>query len=565
MDLQKLSKVLVAVWCVASFFIFGYLNFKGQRIADYRDYNGASKSQELLFNSPDEAVNFWSAKQIFAGKPPVITPSQHVKDYKYLDPRSTFLLQGKIAPSGFLGFPFLAGILSAIFESKETILWLTPGLAALGILALYFLILKFFGQKIALLVFLTSTFFPPVLYYSNRGMFNNIPFVSFWLIGWALLIYGMEKSGCKETLFFAASFASFALSIFMRPSEAMWVLAGIILFFILARRKIPKSKAIIFILFFCVAALLYFPFHAALLGLSGMASIGGVAGVNPIGYTVSENINQGIGSNFFDAIFPFGINLRNIFFNLYHVFVLNLYWIMIPAFLGGILWSWKLFSGKTGAPSRASLFFFISLKLSFFWLVLVYGSFKTFDTAGNPTAFTIGDAHFRYWLPIFIFLLPFTFYFFDELDKAIKKRFENASSIANGFGAAIFLTYISLYGIFSISNVWGGLDGIKNTAANLESGKIILDVMSGFADENDLVIVDREDKFVFGRYNVTRRYDFESIKNIMESGANVYIIVALKDSNWEENDKKLKENGLFAQMIGDFENHDLYEIKSVYK
>ena len=390
--------------------LFGYLNFTAPRA-----YNQSGKLQGApFFNSPDEAVNFWSAAQIAGGTLPIMVIPTELTDYKYLDPRSTELRWSEgtpiaIVPTGFLGFSFLAGIIAWSFFG---ILWLTPIAAAFAAWALFNVAKNFVGNKAATYSFFILTFLSPWLYYSMRGQFNNVLFTAFWLGGVACLARFAKKSANTELIGLLGSFLFFALAIFIRPSEASWIILCLIIFFMLSRHFVALRRGTLFIIGLGLVFI-------GTIYLNGVLRGGFDGGV---GYSALGSAQTGIMAK----LLPFGFHPRAIAVNIYHIFFLNLWWLTLPA-LGGLIILAKnnlksrLKGGEYLSVNAKNLAF--SIGAGFVWLIVLYGSWRTFDTPSSAQTITIGNAHMRYWLPIIIVFLPFAFYFIEYVSGLARRQF----------------------------------------------------------------------------------------------------------------------------------------------
>ncbi|MCK5459773.1 glycosyltransferase family 39 protein, partial [Candidatus Parcubacteria bacterium] len=158
----------------------------------------ATQNENSKFNSPDETANYFFAKRFAeTGKISYFEPL-NLEAGDIIRPRSAQSMDGKIAPTSFLGIILLYGFIAKIF-GVWIIPFLTPFLAIIGVLFFYKLIKKIFDKNIAFFSSLFLLFCPAFWYYSEKSMYHNIGFVVFLIIG---IYFFSAKTAAVSGLFF---------------------------------------------------------------------------------------------------------------------------------------------------------------------------------------------------------------------------------------------------------------------------------------------------------------------------------------------------------------------------
>jgi hypothetical protein len=332
----------------------------------------------LIFNSPDENANYFFAN-LFNQTNSFIYDTQTNTDIVH--PRSMTVIDNKIVPQSFLGLPFIYGIIAKVFSSS-IIIFLTPLFAVISIWFFYQISKKIFDTKVAFISSLLLLVHPAFIYYTSRSMFHNILFVTFFIVG---LYFLVVKKISNLNIFLASLFISLAL--FVRTSEAPWVFLILLILYILNFKKIDFKKIIIF----C---------------FTGLFILIIILFLNQITY--GDPLASGYNSKIIkDEIIKtsVGVSRKKIIYNLianwWNYSVAIFWWLSIPTFLGVILNIKKYKELSVNKKIYLLLFF-----TGFVYLILYYGNWNFNDTP-DPTKITVGTSYVRYWLPIFIFSLPF--------------------------------------------------------------------------------------------------------------------------------------------------------------
>jgi len=178
------------------------------------------------FNTPDETANYFFAK-LFAetGQLKIIEPLEKLVD-NAIHPRSINVLSGFLVPEGFWGLPLIYGAIGRL-SSINFLPYLTAVLTILS-LPFYFLFFKtIFGHKIARLSLLLLLINPVFWYNASRNFYHNLLFVNFLVI----LLYLIVSNRSLTLARYIIAGISLGLALLVRPSETLWLMALVGVFF----------------------------------------------------------------------------------------------------------------------------------------------------------------------------------------------------------------------------------------------------------------------------------------------------------------------------------------------
>lgn len=469
----------------------------------------ATYDKNLKFNSPDETANYFFAKRFAeTGKIAYFEPiNLEVGDIVH--PRSTQSMDGKIAPTSFLGIILLFGLIAKIF-GIWIIPFLTPLLAVVGILFFYKLIKKIFDKNIAFFSSLMLFFCPSFWYFSEKSMYHNIGFAVFLIIG----LYFFSAKNAAISGFF------FGLAIAFRNSEILLLALSLLILFLYYKKKIKFKQIALFFLAFILPLLPIFYFNSQLYG-------------NPLtnGYTVNikntENEALGIFFSLISIFFPFGFYPLKALTNFYNYFIQLFWFLSVPSILGFIIFL------KNEKTKIQKAYLLLSCLISL-WLIFYYGSWQIKDNI-SASEIIIGNSYVRYWLLIYIFALPLLVIFLKKLSDQ-KKRF---------FAFALIFTYL----IFSINTVmFQGEESIWAVKKNISSYQKTANKVFATTEKDAIIITEYGDKIFFPQRKVIRNEvaDYSVFKKINKITTSVYYYNTLINEADVKyiNDKKIKEYGL---------------------
>lgn len=444
---------LFAVACVVFFFLYHALHF----------------STSGGYNSPDEMVNSVFTR-VFAetGSLLLHQPEMYGPLAEFVHPRSTFVQGSTIVPAGFLGLVVVYGLV-AKFLGISAVVYLTAGLAIVGVWAWYGLIRQVFDKRTAFFSALLALSHPAWWYYSARSFFPNVPFVSFLLIGAFFLLVRPLNRWRRTSWWFDAILGAVSLgtAFLIRPNEIIWVAPVILIVCFVYRRSITVGHLL---------------FWAGV----GLATIGVFITINQQVY--GDSVGSYVASaslplrGWYSFIFPFGFELKNIIRAGYVFFVSLFWWLTVPA-VGGALFVLKEYISQDKAVHRRSLLvYMLSWVCGATILFVYYGSASDQLFALR----SIGVSYVRYWLPLYLFSVPLVVVFFQKCVAFLFRRPYRIWGISIVVMALIF---------FNAQAVYGGIDGLRATKATIIHGQTWRAEVLARTDPGAILITDREDKF----------------------------------------------------------------------
>ncbi|MBU4309198.1 glycosyltransferase family 39 protein [Patescibacteria group bacterium] len=420
--------ILLTILTVLFFLTTSYFNYKTQ---EFQKSTGEGVDF-VKWTSPDETANYVFTKYYAQENKLIIRENYNLMASDIMRPRSFRSDHGDIKPVSFLGIILVYGTIAKVF-SYRVIPFLTPLFASFGLIFFYLLVRKIFSKENALMSTFILAFFPSYVYYTVRSMFHNVLFTVFLVIALYFGVMmverfeGTKKKTILKGLFFAMLSGLFlGLSVITRTSELMWILPMVLVIWIFNIRKIGFYRPIVFLVFLLVALLPVFHFNTILYGapLSGgysemNSSIQNLkdSGSQIFQTTVSGNFKNyaGIIAKVKETLFYFGIHPRQSAHMFLYYFVEMFNWLF---WLGsaGIL----LFVAKFKKSKKRQWVFLLSLSVISFILVIYYGSWTFYDNP-DPRSHTIGNSYTRYWLPMYLGMIPFFVYLLVQISRTIAK------------------------------------------------------------------------------------------------------------------------------------------------
>ncbi len=488
-----------------------------------------------IYISPDETANAFFAKQF--AETGSLQASSPINEYfdNAIRPRSVVSYEGKLLPGSFLGLPVLYGVIASIFGSSILAI-LTPLIVIATAWLFYRLMEVWFKKDVAFVSSLLFLFHPAIWYYSARGLMHNVLFVCLLVI--ALYFFFVEH---RKNFFLGGLFIG--LSIFVRTSEALWVLPATfiiaLLFYKYWNRK-NVTQAIIGLVL-GVAIILFFN----QVTFNGIFNSGYTI-EDSVASTTEELVDQS------SSLFPFGLHPRIAKQHFRNYGFVLFWWLSLLALVGV-----SVFLQQKEKKKRVHrwLFFLIGTAACV-WLVLFYGSWVFFDNP-DPTQITIANSYVRYWLPLYIFSIPFIAYALVWISQqAQRKTFHTPVLIA--ILAAVFC--LNVFATFS-----AGQDGLIRVSKTLQASKEIRNEILAQTPNDSIIIVDRSDKLFFPYRNVLYplRSDqtYSLMPAIVESHSLYYYGITFPDEDLEYlNQRKLKKLGLQIKKEKTFDKESLYKL-----
>lgn len=406
------------------------------------------------FSSPDESANYFFSLN-FANFRELSSydPAGVISD-GWTSPRSLRSDFGFLKPVSFLGIIITFGYIGSLLGTA-VIPFLTPFFAALGIIFFYLLVRKLFNDRVALISAFLLAFFPVYIYYSIRSMFHNVLFIDFLLIGLYFLSniklrekkiispLSLERKKLATKLkayffnffqvkvekrkimslvfsFFGGIFTSLAL--ISRTSEALWLLPLIFLWAIFYFKRLRIFDVILFLSGFFLSLLPVAYYNQILYGSFFYS------GYNELNRSMDEvsNISTSLFSGFSltywqetfykirDLVFYFGFKpLQSL--KLAVGYIVKMFPLLFSFSILGFL---SLFYSNLSKPKKKINFYLLAGVLVSVFLIIYYGSWKFYDNP-DTSQMTIGNSYTRYWLPIYLWLMPLAAWFLSCLTKAL--------------------------------------------------------------------------------------------------------------------------------------------------
>ncbi len=501
-----------------------------------------------VMNSPDENVNLVFSRQfaedysLSLGVSEVDTTSEFVVEYG-LAPRSVSFSGVKYVPATFWGLPiFYGGIISVLGDGL--VWYLTPLLIFLAGLAFYSLVKKCWGERVAMVSGVLFYLHPIVWLYSVRGLFNNELFL-------ALLMFALWFTFVRPLKFKSSKFKKFqwlkiindvlgfvfvGAALFVRAAEALWVIPGFILVWLLIKGWKYWVSTLTWIVLGLVPVVLMF----------GKGVV-----VFAAGYVINFN-------SFVQALFPFGLHFRQIATTVWQYLFSLSGFIFVICFLGGLYILFRLIKIKKLFGSKQGVYLLSLVVL--LYPILLYGSWVIHD---NPTVgmVTVGNSYMRYWLPVLVFIIPLGAQFLVSMFKYFLKVDKKYSAIIwTGFFVlwivqSLYLFYLSPDAYYEVRQ--------QNIFAKNVKAQVLAQV-----SEDSVLITDRWDKVfwpdrIVGR-DLFSEKTFGALKQFVSSQdsdkSNGFYYFGLKFR--DEEFVRLDEKNILANQVQEFENnHVLYELK----
>ena len=411
--------LFLLVFCIVFFCIYSYFNlliFK--QLSDLsKVFDNANNGTDVKFSSPDETANYFWISRIARGKRLYYFEELNGLGNNLVHPRSVNAVGGKIVPGSFLGMIIIYGFLAKIF-GLWVVPYLTPFFSVLGIVFFYLLIKEIFQKKtISLLAAMLLSFIPPWLYYSSRGMYHNILFMSLLIMGIYELFYifgtGHIKSFKFKVLNFNLILNSLILKYFLyffvglliglaiitRTAEIVWVGVTVIFIFALHFKKIHWPGFFLFLCGLYLPALILMYHNQILYGQVISAGYRSIIPEGGVGEMVDSWVLWQI------LITPFGFDLKLILVNSFNYLYNFLPYWSAPVVVGAFLFL-VLPSKSIQINYKKRIIYFAYCLLLTAYLLIFYGSWSITDRIDQANL-SLGTSYVRYWLPIYIVSMPF--------------------------------------------------------------------------------------------------------------------------------------------------------------
>ena len=481
MNWLKKHKIILFLIIFSLFVFTYYARFNLWVMAPKDDFfNGSVK-----FSSPDETANYFWIKQFAQGQPLYYYEELNGLGTNLIPLRSVNTVDGKITPGSFLGMTLVYGSLAKVF-GISAIPYLTPFFSILALIFFYLLINYLFKNKpIALISALLLSIFPAWIYYSARGMYHNILYLSLLIIGLYLLFKSFQLK--KPHLLYFLSGLLIGFSIITRTSEIVWIAFTIILIFIFNFKRINWAGFILFLSALWLPALLLLYYNQILYGAFISA---GYRAIVPEG-GIAEAIRSGV--LFQILVTPFGFKIKSILLNAFnYLYQLLPYW-SAPAIFGAFLFTF-LPHDITRIKLKTRINYLIYLVFIAGYLLVFYGSWQIIDRIDNQSL-SLGTSYLRYWLPIYILSIPFIAFLIYHITKLV---IPNSLRYRAIYQTAMGMILILLILMPSLNLTFRKTDESLFLQQNLSTNRLKSQLINQFTNPADVILIYKQaDKIFF--------------------------------------------------------------------
>ncbi len=476
--------------------------------------------------SPDETANYFFSKEFAENGQLSYFDSAAVIGDNMVMPRSLRSDAGWIKPVSFLGISLTYGSIASVLGT-EVIPYLTPFFAALGIIVFYLLISRVFdSQRIGLISAFLLASFPVYIYYTVRSMFHNTLFIVFLIFGiyFFTLALGEKRTDKireeirakffkfkfdRERIFkiFSALFSGIfiGLTVITRTSEILWLLPALGIIWVFYARRFGFIKLMIFFVGLMVALMPVIYWNNILYQNSFRGGYNEMnrsldeisnAGAEVIDYSWEGKVEhykayyQTIKKN----IFYFGFKKEQSI-EMFYRYVVDMFQVLVYLGLFGFL---LLIAHNIKHFKKKYLVYVLVWGVLGVILVFYYGSWK-FNDNPNPDSYTIGNSYTRYWLPIYIMLLPLVAYAIVNVTRALcsvsKKTSESTKNIISAGLQAAAVLGISYLGIMFV--LFGSEEGLVYLYHTSLAEKNNAELVFSLTEPESIIITQYYDKFFF--------------------------------------------------------------------
>lgn len=511
-------------------------------------YIWATTGLETTFTWPDERANHFFSTQFSDHSNLLYTEQINEVAHGLVRPRSTSYVNNVVVPTSFLGMPILYGLVAKMF-GNGIIMYITPLLAASGGVILFAFLKRIFTKEVALISSLLLFAFPPYWYFAMHGMLHNIPFVIFLLVGMYVFLL-QEKNKNRPSIPAVVSGLSVGLALYLRTSEAVWVLPiFIFLSFLFYRTKRPHSLS------------LFWGSIAIMLLVIGYSNTVVYGSPFAFGYSPESATEGGVGmvsrtllNKIMSSILPFGVHISQIWEVLW-AYILSFFpWFAIPwaVAIGWVLKDGivrgvrKLFHIQTDQllQTPAERVYATVYLLVTSWLLVYYGSYIFSEHMLTNTT-VLGTSYHRYFLPIFVFGLPLCVKVFQHVGGMVRSHV--ASRLVVSFLVTMFIA-LSL-----IMIVRDPIQGVLQTRRYMISDIALREDVLDLTEDEAVVVTRRYDKVLFPSRKVVAFTSTESefINTIQDISYSipVYYIYSSIDPEDEKVKNAIEESTLHTSIV----------------
>ena len=486
-------------------------------------FNRVSQDKNYIkWSSPDENANYFFTERFAETGQLAFFDRANLIGSNLIMPRSTRSDSGTIKPVSFLGIILIYGSIAAIL-GPSVIPFLTPFFAALGLIFFYLIVRRFFSARIALWSAVLLAVFPVYTYYTVRSMFHNVLFISLLLaaVYFFILALGRRKDSDQDILPFdvktlpgqhylelSLSFVAgvlAGLAVITRTSELLWLVPAWLIVWLFYARRLGWAKLLLF-LAGAFAPLVPVAYFNQL--LYGAFWHGGYNEMNRSLDDLARSSGELFRATWRGQLDYYrhyvGTIFRNVFYfgfkyeqslAMFRYYVLEMFPVLFYGASGGFI---IVGIDNIRRFKKKYLVYFLSGLVLSGLLIFYYGSWK-FNDNPDPSRFTIGNSYTRYWLPIYLFLIPLAALFIRRIGRAAAVLFFKASDrvkrlITLGLEAMTVL----IIGIFSLFFVlYGSEEGLVYLYHNNRAERASVETVWNLTEPDAVIITRYYDKLLW--------------------------------------------------------------------
>ena len=463
-------------------------------------------TRNIFFNSPDENINhlfittYGETGNLFFKDEIISSGGERAL------PRGLYFFNDKIVPLKFLGLSIFYGAFYTL--NKELIYYLTPILASLILLFIFFMGKDVFkNRKYALIVTSIVMISPFFLYWGSHNFFENLASSAFFIFS---LYFFLKIFSEKDNYsYYILSGLFIAVSVGIRYDMGLLFLILVAMLGIFFRKLNPKGIMLFFITF--------------LIAFAPFLYLNNLLYGNPFMY--HQEISSGLSGKISER------SISNFLFNYGSLFL------FVPVFIFSILGMLNTFMKKEAKPRILVFILFL------YFIIFGYLIVSEFVISGN----IINHSYSRYALSFFILSNLFFIPLFKNL---------NNKKILAFFILSIFVISL-ITSLTYLDTEWERRERNQDLSEKIFNNTL----------EDSIIIVNRESKFLYpDRKTVSIRSYFEggvlnkeailkTTEELKERNYKLYIYSANEETDEILNFLKEKFNMSKTNL------NDLYEIK----
>lgn len=590
-------KPLSLVIIIASLFFIGVASF---------NYFTQTASY-IHWTSPDETANYFFAKKYAADQTLIQFEPANLIGTNLVHPRSVRSDGVWLKPVSFLGIILIYGQIGH-FLSPVVIPYLTPFFGALGLLIFYGLISRWRTRRTALAATFLLAFFPVYVYYSARSMFHNILFIVLLLGGIYFLALTLDKRYHLKThlpflskkLNWPAGLSCFwsllagilfGLAIITRTSELLWLAPASLITLIFYGRRLGLVRLFIFFagLWIGLMPALYWnqilyqsPVYGGYremnqslnniatasqniinktLGVPIKSTLVAVSSTSTIKFSYWQTVNQ-----IFNSIFYFGLKGHQSF-HLAKIYIGEMFpWLAI---LGSLGYLWLLVCNFR-RPQRVDWLYLTILPVISVILIFYYGSW-IFNDNPNVRSYTIGNSYTRYWLPIYLLLIPLAVIAIEKISVASMFFFKSLKTKRALLIGLLSLAIIIIAFQSSRFVLFGSEEGLIYAYYNSLNDRWLAQTVGPAVPTGAIIITQYHDKVFFPEHRViisllTDVYLYPYFEKIIRYYPLYYFNFTYPEKSLEYlNDRRLQPANLHLDLIKNVGTFSLYQLNLINK